>query len=1754
MTKRKPRKVAKPRKVQERADGVSPIHGAPPEESGRESAGESGSDDAGAHGQFPIVGIGASAGGLEAFTQLLAALPLDTGMGFVLVQHLDPQHDSALAQILSRATSLPVAEISDNQRVEPNHIYVIPRDTNLSIERGALKLSARATSRTPPRPIDAFFESLAQDRRELAIGIVLSGTASDGTLGLEAIKAEAGITFAQDQTAKYDSMPRSAIASGSVDLVLSPADIALELARIAAHPAVAGQLLELREKTEGGRTNVDRGEIDHAKSAAHPYHDTAPASGSPPDVSNGSSRSAEKQVHARPKREQRSEGTPGDAYKKILVMLRNHSAVDFSLYKSTTIRRRIARRLVLSKQPTLGEYAHFLQGNIPELDALYSDVLIGVTSFFRNPEVFESIQREVLPALLKQRNDETIRCWVPGCSTGQEAYSLAMLFVEVAEKAQSARPLQMFATDLSEAQLDKARHGLYARSLAEDVSPQRLRRFFTEEEGGYRVGKALREMVVFSRQNVIADPPFSRMDLISCRNLLIYLEPEVQKKAIAMFHYALRPGGFLVLGASESIGGFTELFATVDKKHKIYARKAAPTPVVQMPLSRFARDHVHPSDERQWPPRKAVGAFSSERANGPSGERSPEREADRVAVNQFAPPSVLINAESQVLQFRGTTSAYLEPPTGKASFHILKMARDGLTVPLRSAIAEATKENKTARRENVRLQRNREAGEPRTVNLEVIPLKNLAERYFLIVFEEPDRAGRGPARQPPARSTLSKAEEATRVAELETELSETREYLQAIQEQHEAAIEELQASNEEVQSGNEELQSVNEELETSKEELESANEELSTVNDEMRNRNTELNRLNNDLINLQNSTKLAIVLLGRDLSVRRFSTQAERLFGLLAADVGRPIGNVRHTLVRPFQAASAHAGLPNAAQTPDAHVDLERIAAEVIETLREQECEVQDKTGRWYQLRVQPYVTVDGNVDGGVLVLIDVDTMKRAEQAIAGARDYAEAVIATVREPLLVLDDQMRIESANLAFYRTFAVNPKGTVGRFLHEIGIGQWDIPPLYERLEKVLSESDAFEDFQVQHDFPGVGPKIILLNARRMRGAEGKSARILLAIEDITARRRAEATTTRLAAIVASSSDAIISKDLRGVITSWNKGAEHLFGYSAEEVTGQSGRLLIPEDRSDEEQRILERIRHGDTVEHFETVRRHKDGTPVEVSLTMSVLKDASEHDVGVSEIARDISERKRYEEALRQSEARYRELFDSMDEGYCIIEMIFAPGSQNPVDYRFLEVNRAFEKQSGMHDVVGKRMLELVPSIEGYWLSNFGRTALTGESIRFDNEYKALNRWFDVYAFKVGEPDGRKVAVLFTDITGQRKLKQELSQKAEQLAAESRGKDEFLAMLSHELRNPIAAIRSAVYLLGLEANSNQDAVERESLEVIERQTANLVKLISDLLEVSRVVSGRVRLDEKTVDITEIVRHAIETVAPLIAEHKHELVQHLCSDQVLISADATRLEEVFINLLNNAAKYTPNGGRIEVGCEKLESRNAVRILVRDNGVGIETDLLKEGHLFDLFTQADRSLDRSGGGLGIGLSLAHRLVDMHRGTIEAKSPPEEGKRGSEFIVTLPLGPDTAEADVPIQAVPVAEEGKRVLVVDDNVDQAAMLSGTLRHKGYSVQVAYTGPDGLRVAERWRPEIVLLDIGLPGMDGYEVARRLRADPSMTGSAMRLIAITGYGRTNDIALARDAGFDGHLTKPVVFADLEKMMATPEVKSVGREHRP
>jgi two-component system CheB/CheR fusion protein len=964
-------------------------------------------------GLFPIVGIGASAGGLEAFSELLRHLPEKTGMAFVLVQHLDPKHGSVLQEILSRTTKIPVTEVTQGVVVQPNHASVSPANTNLTLKNGMLQLGSRVLTRGQHMPINDFFRSLAENAGQQAIGVILSGTASDGTEGCRAIKAAGGITFAQDEeSAKYDSMPRNAVNAGCIDFILSPKDIARELGGISQHPYVARVVSEV----EG------------------------------------------------------SEGMVGSDLNALFGLLRESTGVDFTNYKHTTLQRRIRRRMVVHKVDKLKDYLRFIGKKPEELDELYRDLLIHVTGFFREPEAFVALRKHVYPKLFEGRKpDNPIRVWVAGCSTGEEVYSIAItlleyMWVHSRNISQAATAIQIFATDISDTALDRARTGLYTEAAVSEISADRLKRFFIRLDGGFQVNKSIRDMCIFAKQNLVKDPPFSNLDLVSCRNLLIYLGPVLQRRVIPTLHYSLKPGGYLVLGSAENLGGFADHFGLVDKKDKIYQKRRTAARLTTY----FANSDYLPIRADAKQPRELPAPFTV------------EREVEHLLVNRFVPASIVVNDQLEIVQFHGKTGAYLEPPAGQPSFSLAKMAREGLLIDLRAALNTAKKTNATVRKQGVRIQS--ETG-TREVNLEVVPLRGPTahERFYVVVFQDEARKSAGLEDKGRTGKTVKLARSTARDTEiLKREMNQLREQLRSLIEEHETTTEEFKSAHEEVLSANEELQSTNEELETAKEELQSTNEELTTLNEEMQNRNSELGSANNDLLNLLGHVDIPVVMVSNDLRIRRFTPPAQKLLNLLPGDIGRRLGEIRPNL--------------------DVE-DLESLAHEAIRRVTPQERQVRTKEGGWQVLHVRPYKTWDNRIEGAVISLQDVDSLKRS---LDQTREYADTIVETAREPILVLNSSLQVTAANPAFYRTFDVSREETEKRLIYELGNGQWNIPGLRELLEEIVPRNCRVDDFEMSHDFPRLGTRDMLLNARRVELQPGHPF-ILLAIEDVTEKRR-------------------------------------------------------------------------------------------------------------------------------------------------------------------------------------------------------------------------------------------------------------------------------------------------------------------------------------------------------------------------------------------------------------------------------------------------------------------------------------------------------------------------------------------------------------------------------------------------------------------------------------------------------------------------
>ena len=959
---------------------------------------------------FPIVGIGGSAGGLEALSELLQHLPTDLGMAYVYIQHLSPNHQSLLPEIIQRKTKMKVVKVKDGMPLEKNTVYVMPARYSITIADGKLKL-AQLSKQNNIHVIDHFLTSLAPVYQQSAIGIILSGTGSDGTLGLTAIKAEGGITFAQDDSATYQSMPYHAIQMGYVDFVLSPEQIAKELASFAKHPYTISPDNGFFNKEELG---------------------------------------------------------------KLFMIMNNRRGIDFSQYKHSTIHRRILRRMALNRMKDVSAYVRLLKDNKAETNALYQDLLITVTDFFRDAGLYKALTTKILPALIKGRKaSEPIRIWIPGCATGEEAVSFAISVIEFLGDKAITTPVQIFATDLNEKSVEKARAGIYLKNSLQNVSQQRLRRFFIKLDGHYQVAKAIRDMCIFAPHNLLKDPPFSRMDIISCQNVLIYLETASQNRIMHAFHYALKPTGFLLLGKSETIGNATDLFKQASRQYKIYSKRSVSTP--QLDFIARTYPSYHTADQQKTDNEPAVKLPDL------------ERETDKLLLSRYVPASVLINKDLEILRFRGSTSRYLEPAAGKASLHLLKMVKEDLAFDLRTAIHKAKRENVAVKREGIVFGNN---GTMQEIGIEVLPLKGLGKDvYYLIVFKErPVVMVTGKKGQ--VADAKSKIVGGRQIENLEAQLKEARDTIKIITEDFDATREELQSANEEVLSSNEELQSINEELETSKEELQSSNEELTTINEELHIRNTEL------------------------------------------------------------------------------------------------------------------------------------------KEAI----DYTNAIVETVHESLLMMTVDLKIRTANKGFYQTFQASPEKTEGHYLYELGEGEWDIPELRQQLELLRSRGIPLTNFEMTHEFAQVGRKSIILNAHQFLMKEGSQSMILLAIQDITERKRIEQeikeNEERFRLLLQNAFDVITVFDAEGTIKYISAAIESVLGYAPEKRIGKSiinDPILHPDDRKIKDDMFMRSMSQPDENVHAEFRMRHANGTYRTIdAICRNLLADNRIN--GIIATYRDITDRK------------------------------------------------------------------------------------------------------------------------------------------------------------------------------------------------------------------------------------------------------------------------------------------------------------------------------------------------------------------------------------------------------------------------------------------------------------------------------------------------------------------------------------------------
>ena len=1327
-----------------------------------------------------IVGIGASAGGLESLERLFGALPPDTGMAFIVVQHLSPDFRSLMDELIARHCEMPVTIATDGMAVEPNRVYLMPARKEMIIRDRHLVLTDKEPH-TFSLPIDTFFRSLAQDVGADAIAIVLSGSGSDGSRGVQEVKRNGGLVLAESPaSAKFDSMPLAAAATGVVGHVHPPQDLARILCGL-------------------------------------------PPTDTPQDIAVLSD---------------------DPSVDTILRMLRDSYGIDFSMYKTTTIGRRIQRRADLARASSLESFARLVATEQAELNALYHDLLIGVTQFFRDHEAFDFVEREVIPGLLERVPPQhEMRLWVAGCATGEEAYSLAILFHEAFSRTNRPLNLKILATDVHQPSLEIASTGIYSEEQLARLSPERRARYFTQRASGYQVSADLRQLIVFARHNVTKDAPFTKMHMISCRNLLIYFQPQPQRTVLSLFHFGLASGGILFLGSSETPGALGDEFTTLDEHWKVYRKRRDVHLLTQvrLPLSRAAARPVVPLElPRPHGPDPLVLATYDQ------------------LLEMFMPPSLLVDEQRSLVDSFNGAEKLLQMPPRRPTTNVLELLDDELRAVVGGAVQRALRDNTRVSYSGVRVS---SAAQDTRCTLTAIPLTHprTAARHVLVTLQPSHAADVEGA---PFEALPADDAARDRMRQLETELAYTRETLQA-------TIEELETSNEEMQATNEELVASNEELQSTNEELHSVNEELYTVNAEYQHKIAELRELNTDMAHLLEGTDVGTVFLDRELCIRRFTSRIASVFRFLNSDVGRKISDFSHNILRPeLMQEIARAGTDGTTV----------------------EADVRDSAGTPYFLRILPY---------------------RIDERMNGASN--------------------------------------------------GSTDAP---------------------------------------IQG-------VVLTLTDITALDKARARLAHLSAIVESSDDAIISKSLDGTIVSWNQGAERLYGYPAEEAIGMDARKLMQRGHELEFDRFVQCILSGDKVEHALSYRVRKDGTPITISVSVSPMFDAGGEVTGVSTIGRDVSPMLRAQEELEARRARI-------------------------------------------------------------------------EALLRDTEETARRR------------------------------------------------EQFLAMLSHELRNPLAAVMNASTLL----TSHDDPTVVRCHRVIERQTHQMKRLLDDLLDVSRITRGKFELRRAPTDITLAIDAAVEAIGPLFEERGVTLDVSRLDRAVHVDGDHNRLMQVVVNLLSNAANYSPRGSQVDLAVAVEDAMVVIRVL--DRGVGIDPTL--RDSIFELFVQADQRLDRSRGGLGVGLSLVKNIVELHDGTITALS--DGPGRGSEFVVRIPV----ASAREPRAATGRASSIPRcrILVVDDQQDAREMLRMLLESRDHEVIDAPDGPSALEILTTTRPDIAFIDIGLPAMDGYAVARQIRERAEL--EQLTLIALSGYGTPADVANAIAAGFDHHVIKPAPLARLEELLAT------------
>ena len=1596
-----------------------------------------------------IVGVGASAGGLEPLEKMFSAMPEDTGMSFVIVQHLSPDFESHMDKLLSRVTNLPIHVVSNGDQVQPNAIYLIPPKKEMVISNGRLLLTERSSEKVLAHPIDQFFRALSHDAGRFAIGVILSGTGSDGSRGVIAITDAGGLAIAQDpETCHFDGMPASAKQTGKVQLTLAPEEIGEQLSLHAASDA----------------------ELNIANSSSDDFSDEG--------------------IHQR-------------RLQKIFQILQQSHRIDFAHYKSGTIGRRVQRRIDIKNCGTLEAYVDLLSDDPVEANELYKDLLIGVTNFFRDRSAFELLERDVIPEIVEKCKGDVIRVWVCACATGEEAYTLAMLLSEAIERSGTQKSFKIFATDAHKSSLQFAATGVYEASMVKDISDERLERFFVEHENGYSVSGDLRRSIVFAPHNVISDPPFTQMNMVTCRNMLIYLQTAAQRKTLSLFHFSLKLNGILFLGPSESTGDIGGEFEVINSHWKVYRKRRD----VRLPL------------EMRMPIKSTGLVLPAAKAPTLDAVMTTKHDVMPAIYDQllgkFMPPSIAVDQDLQVLHVFPGAEQFLQFRSGRPSTHLLSSIVPSLKLTVASAVQHAIRDHSDVRYSGIPFP---EATSVRRVEISISPveLRHVGTTVYLIRFDlsAPDENETEDV-TPVSEVDFSTAS-LNRIETLERDLDFSRQNLQA-------TIEELETSNEELQATNEEMVAANEELQSTNEELHSVNEELYTVNGEHQRRLAELDEANADMHNLLATTRVGVVFVDNDLKIRRMTPAVEAILQISVRDLGRDI------------------------QSFLGHVDGDKFVqrlCDVRDQRQEKEWEV-TLGEESYLIRALPY-WAESRVIGVVIAFVSVQSLKKAQRLSERFEYMCDAAF----DGQLLLSTDGNVVYANESICNTLDYTSEEMI-----DIPVIDFDsensVDDFREKLDQAKADGGLIFESTYRRKDGSELPVEVSISHVMLAGETFVHANV----RDISLRRSEETKRRMLEGAVASVTNGIVVTDSTqddNPIIYVNRGFLAMTGYSESEVLGRNCRFLQGKDTSPDAVKILrDGVAVGEPSQAL-LVNYKKDGTPFWNDLYLTPLRD---NDGAISNfvgIQNDLTERIKTGEAAEKSENTIRLLLNSTAEGIYGIDRNGLCTFCNTSAARMLGYDDPSELISrSMHDLVHHHRSdgteyrrEDCPIFQS--LQSGERVTQSGEVFwRKDGKSFPVQYWSHAI-----RNDDKIVGgvVTFVDISERLDKELELREARDQANLANQTKSRFLANMSHELRTPMAAILGFTDIL-LQEISNEEISNR--LHAIRRNGDYLLRLLNDVLDLSRIEAGKLNVSKEQISLQKLLGHVYELMDVRTKEYRNslELIYH--SDlPVTISTDEARLRQVLINLIANALKFSPDGS-VQVLVELIEDEQ-LQIKVVDDGIGMNQE--QQSSLFEPFTQASDQISERFGGTGLGLSITHRLVEALDGLITVES---QTGAGSTFTVTIPVGPmgelanfadlpgfggDTTEngteSDPTGAATPDSLDAK-VLIADDMRDVRYVAEHVLRNANCRVHAVENGQQAidstLQAIEEGEPfDLVLMDMQMPVLSGEEAMKELRSREIQTP----IIALTADAMKGTRQRVLDLGFSEYMTKPL---DAKKLIA-------------